>query len=150
MLALKVLFKELVQLFLLDWRQRVHLHAKHLSVWYEFNGMVPFLAIWEFVEGLFGEHVFELLVRFGHYIFEARGVGPFCGFRELLGYHLSGLDLCRVFVNEACKKLITSIQIVWVWACESWWRFSLIGFCLAFGDLFDVHLPTRLHSWGAF
>src|SRR5882724_11135262 len=142
MSALKVLFKELVQLFLLDWRQRVHLRAKHLSVQYEFNGMVPFLTIWEFVEGLFGKDVFELLVSLGHYIFEACGAGPFCGFRELLGYCLSGLDLCQVFINEVYKKSVTSIQIVQVWACKAWWRFGLVGFCLAFGDLFDVHLPT--------
>src|SRR5882724_10582301 len=108
MSALKVLFKELVQLFLLDWHQRVYLRAKHLSVWYEFNGMVPFLTIWEFVEGLFGEDIFELLVRLGHYIFEARGAGPFCGFCKLLGYHLSGLDLCRVFINEAHEKSVAS------------------------------------------
>src|SRR5882724_11073580 len=142
MSALKVLLKELVQLFLLDWRQRVLLCAKHLSIWYEFNGMVPFITIWEFVEGLFGEDVFELLVRFGHYIFKAHGAGPFCGFCELLGYHMSGLDLCRVFINEAYEKSVASIQIVWVWACEAWWRFGLIGFCPAFRDLFDVHLPT--------
>ena len=80
MSALKVLFKELVQLFLLDWCQRVHLHAKHFSILYEFNGMLPFLTIWEFVEGLFGEDVFELLVRLGHYIFKVYGAGPFCTF----------------------------------------------------------------------
>ena len=111
--------------------------------------MVPFLLIWEFVEGLFGKDVFELLVRFGHYIFEAHGAGPFCGFRELLGYCLSGLDLCQVFVNEVYEKSVASIQIIWVWVCKAWWRFGLIGFCPAFRDLFDVHLPTRLHSWGA-
>src|SRR5882724_11687070 len=106
MSALKVLFKELIQLFLLDWRQRVYLYAKHLSIQYEFNGMIPFLMIWEFIEGLFGKDIFELLVRLGHYIFEARGAGPFCGFRELLGYCLSGLDLCRVFINEAYENLV--------------------------------------------
>src|SRR5882724_8060274 len=140
MSALKVLFKELIQLFLLDWRQRVHLHAKHLSIQYEFNGMVPFVTIWEFVKGLFGKDVFELLVRFGHYIFEACGVGPFCGFHELLGYRLSCLDLCRVFINEVYENSVASIQIVRVWACEAWWQFDLIGLCLAFWDLFDVHL----------
>ena len=36
--------------------------------------------------------VFKLLVRLGHYIFEACGAGPFCGFCKLLGYHLSGLS----------------------------------------------------------
>src|SRR5882724_1760277 len=109
--------------------------------------MVPFLLIWEFVEGLFGKDVFELLVRLGHYIFEARGAGPFCGFHKLLGYHLSGLDLFRVFANEAYKKSVTLIQIVRVWACKAWWWFSLVGFCSAFGDLLNVHLPTQLHPW---
>src|SRR5882724_11168546 len=115
MSALKVLFKELIQLFLLDWCQRVHLRAKHLSIRYEFNGMVPFLTIWEFVKGLFGKDVFELLVRLGHYIFKAHGADPFCGFCELLGYRLSDLDLCQVFINEVYKKLVASIQIVRVW-----------------------------------
>src|SRR5882724_10862314 len=117
MSALKVLFKELIQLFLLDWLQRVYLCAKHLSIWYEFNGMVPCLPIWEFVEGLFGEDVFELLVRLGHYIFKVHGAVPFCGFHKLLGYHLSGLDLFQMFANEVYEKSVASIQLVWVWAC---------------------------------
>jgi len=81
---------------------------------------VGLLTIWEFVEGLFGEDVFELFVRLGHYIFEAHGAGPFCGFHKLLGYRLSGLDLCRVFVQMKCnKKSVTSIQINRVWVCKS-------------------------------
>jgi len=112
--------------------------------------MVPFLKIWEFVKGPFGEDVFELLVRFGHYIFEACGAGPFCGFRKLLGYRLSGLDICRVFVNEAYKKSVTSIQIIWVWACKAWWWFGLVGFCPAFGDLLNVDLLTQLRLLRAF
>src|SRR5882724_3845813 len=72
--------------------------------------MVPFLPILDFVEALFGEDVFELLVRLGHYIFEACGAGPFCSFCKLLGYRLSGLDLFQVFTNEAYEKSVTLIQ----------------------------------------
>ena len=104
--------------------------------------MVPFLPIQEFVGGLFGKDIFELVVRLGHYVFEACGAGPFCSFRKLLGYRLSGLDLFQVFANEAYKKSVTSIQIFRVWACKAWQQFDLVRFCLAFRDLLNVHLPT--------
>src|SRR5882724_9967665 len=90
--------------------------------------MVPFLLIQEFVEGLFGKDVSKLLVRLGHYIFKACGADPFCGFRKLLGYCLSGLDLFRVFANEAYEKLVTLIQIIQVWVCKAWWWFGLVAF----------------------
>src|SRR5882724_2185951 len=120
-------------MFLLDWCQQVYLCAKHLSVQYKFNGMVPFLPIQEFIEGLFGEDIFELLVRLRHYIFEAHGSGPSCGFCKLLGYHLSDLELFQVFANEAYEKSVALIQIVWIWACKAWWQSGLVGFCPAFG-----------------
>jgi len=52
-------------------KSRVDLSAEHLSVWDEFDGMVPFLMILEFIEGLFGEDVFEPLVRLRQYVLKA-------------------------------------------------------------------------------
>jgi len=72
--------QETSELMLFDWNQRVDLGAECLSIWDKFDGVVPFLPIWEFVEGLFSKDVFELLVRLGNYILEACCVGPFCCF----------------------------------------------------------------------
>ena len=47
---------------------RVDLGAKCLSVQDKFDGMVPFLLIQEFIEGLLGKDIFELLVRLRYYI----------------------------------------------------------------------------------
>src|SRR5882672_2386545 len=114
-------------LLLLDWCQRVDLSAKCLSIWDKFNGMVPFLLIQEFVEGLFSKNVFELLVRLGHYILEACHAGPLCGFHQPLGDNLSGLDLFQVFANEAYKELVTLVQIVQIRTCKAWWWLGLVG-----------------------
>src|SRR5467141_2550866 len=97
--------------------------------------MVPFLPIWEFVKGLLGKDVFELLVRLRYYILEACCAGPFCRFHEPLGDCLSGLDLFRVLANEAYKELVTSVQIVWIGTCKAWWWLSPTGSWLAFRDV---------------
>ena len=127
-LTLEVLIEELVQLLLLNRCQRVDLSAEHLCVRDEFDGMVPFLPIWEFVKGLLGTDVFELLVRLRYYILKVCHAGPFCGFHEPLGDHLSGLDFFRVLTNEAYKELVTSVQIVRIWMCEALWWLSLVRF----------------------
>src|SRR5882672_3761510 len=106
----------------------VDLSAKHLSIQDEFNGMVPFLSIWEFVEGLFGKDIFELLVRLRYYILEACNVGPFCGFCKPLGDCLSGLDLLRVLTNEEYEESVALVQIVQIGTCKAWWWLGLVGF----------------------
>ena len=58
------------QLLLLNQGQGVDLGTECLRVWYKFDGVVPFLPIWEVIEGFFGEDVLELLVGFGYYVFE--------------------------------------------------------------------------------
>src|SRR5882672_2495660 len=91
--TLEVLIEELVQLLLLDQFQRVDLSAEFLCIWDKFNGMVPFLPIWEFIKGLLGEDVFELLVRLRYYILKVCCARPFHSFCESLGGRLSGPDL---------------------------------------------------------
>src|SRR5882672_9301164 len=110
--------------------------------------MVPFLPIQEFVKGLLGKDVFELLVRLRYYILEACHAGPFCSFRKPLRDCLGGLDLFRVLANESYKEPVTSVQIILVRACKDWWWFGLTGSWLVLRDLIDVHLPALHRSWG--
>ena len=70
MLALEVLIQEVIQLLLLNWGQGVELCTECLRVQDVFYGVVQFLPIWEFIEGLFGEGILELLVGFGYDILE--------------------------------------------------------------------------------
>ena len=104
--------------------------------------MVPFFSIWEFVKGLLGKDIFELLVRLRYYILEVCHVGPFCGCCNPLGDCLSGLDLFRVLANEAYKESLALVQIIWIRTCKAWWWLGLTGSWLAFRDLLDVHLPA--------
>ena len=90
--------------------------------------MVPFLPIWEFIEGLFGEDIFELLVRLRHYILEACCVGSFFSFCEPLGHRLSGLNLFQMLANAVYEELVTLVQIVWVVMCKAWGWLSLARF----------------------
>src|SRR5882672_11353624 len=99
----------------------VDLSAKHLSVQDEFDGMVPFPLIWEFVEGLFGKDIFELLVRLRHYIIKACCVSSFCSLCKPLGDCLSGLDIFQELTNEVYEELVTSVQIIQIWTCKAWW-----------------------------
>src|SRR5882672_12316457 len=102
--------------------------------------MVPFLPIREFVKGLLGEDVFELLVRLRYYILEVCHARPFCSFCKSLGDHLSGPDLFRVLANAVYKESIAPVQIIQIGICKAWWWIGLTGSWLAFGDLLDVYL----------
>src|SRR5882672_7678450 len=104
--------------------------------------MVPFLPIQEFVKGLLGKDVFELLVRLRYYILEACHAGPFCSFREHLRDRLGGLNLFRVLANELYKESVVPVKIVRVRTCKAWWWFGLTGSWLVLRDLLDVHLPA--------
>ena len=71
MLAFEVLIEELIQLFLLDWGQRVDLGAEVVGIQYELDGMVPLLLIRQLVKRLLSKIISELLIWLGHYIFKA-------------------------------------------------------------------------------
>jgi len=70
-LALEVLIKKFIQLFLLNWGQGVDLGAEVVNIQYEFDGMVPLLPIGKFFKGLLGGDISEFLEWLGHYVFEA-------------------------------------------------------------------------------
>jgi len=69
-LAFEVLIKELVQLFLLDWGQRVDFGAEVVGIWCKLYSMVPLLLIGQFIKGLLSENISKFLAWLGHYIFK--------------------------------------------------------------------------------
>jgi len=75
MLAIEVLIKEVIQLFLLNQGQGVDLGTEQLRVWDKFYGMVLFLLIWEFIKGFLGEDILVLPVGFGHYVLKVHQMG---------------------------------------------------------------------------
>src|SRR5882724_1893642 len=97
MSALEVLFKEVIQLLLFDWSQGVDFSAECLSIRDKFDGMVPFLPIWELVKGFFSKDILEFLVGLRHYVLKACQMSLSCCLSNLLGYHLSCLDLFLMF-----------------------------------------------------
>jgi len=72
-LALEILVKEFIQLFLLNWGQRVDFGAEVVGIQHKFNGVVPLLLIRKFIKGLLSENISEFLVWLRHYVFKALG-----------------------------------------------------------------------------
>ena len=138
-MGFEVLFKEVVLLLLFDWSQRVDFSAKHLSIWDEFNGVVPFLLIQQFIKGLFSKDVSKLLVGFRHYVLEKCWMSLSCHLSKLLGYCLSSLGVLML-TNEAYEQPIPLVHILRVGMCEAWWQPSLLGFWLLLWDFLYVHL----------
>jgi len=72
-LALEILVEESIQLFLLNWGQRIDFGTEIVGIQHEFNSMVPLLPIRQFIKGLLSKDVSELLVQLRHYVFKVLG-----------------------------------------------------------------------------
>jgi len=90
-----------------------------------------------------------ILVGLRHYVLETCWMSLSCCLSELLGYHLSCLDLFQMLTHKVYKESITSFHILWVRTCEAWWWLSLSEFFLTFQDLLNAHLPGWLGFGGS-
>ena len=93
-MALEILIEEFVQLFLLNWGQRIDFGAEIVGIQHKFNGVVPLLLIRQFIEGLLSKDILELLVWLRDYVFKALGWSAPQRFHKFLG---DGLGSSHIF-----------------------------------------------------
>src|SRR5882724_2922879 len=124
MSAFEVLIQEVIQQLLLEQGQGVDLGTECLRVQDKFYGVVPFLPIWEFIEGFFGEDILELLVGFGYYVLEVCQVTLPCCFVEA-GPSFWDLKFGHVLISYHSHHHFEGMQLgvscplpIWVAECS--------------------------------